>query len=89
MFSRKVIMMTESNIRKKARRRGYSIHKYRRGWGHCYAATYWHSPVAEIWDATEAELHKFINSKPIDRKCPPKVGPQLRRAINQMKGGPR
>jgi hypothetical protein len=57
-------MSIESNIRRKASRRGYSVGKYRSGYVDKFAATHWQKPTADIWDASLDELEKFINSKP-------------------------
>jgi hypothetical protein len=57
---------TESNIRRKARRRGYRVGKYRQGWHDVYAATHWLHACADIWDASLEELEEFINKQPLE-----------------------
>ena len=56
---------TESNIRRKARRRGFRVSKYRRGYDDAFAATHWAKGSADIWDADLGELEAFIDKQPL------------------------
>ena len=57
---------TESNVRRKARRRGYSVSKYRRGYDDAFVATHWGKGFADIWDARLRELEEFIDRQPLE-----------------------
>ena len=61
-------MKSESNIRRKARRRGYSVSKYRRGYHDVYAASHWQKAVADISDASLEELEEFIDRQPLENR---------------------
>jgi hypothetical protein len=55
---------TESNIRRKARRRGYSVSKYRQGYGHVYCLQEWGNPQVEMYDAELDEIEEFLYKQP-------------------------
>ena len=59
---------TESNVRRKARRRGYSVSKYRRGYDDAFAATHWAKGSADICDARLRELEEFIDRQPLENR---------------------
>jgi len=56
---------TESNIRRKARRRGFRVSKYRRPYDDAFVATHWTKATADIWDADLGELEAFIDKQPL------------------------
>ena len=57
---------TESNIRRKARRRGFRVSKYRRPYDDAFAATHWAKGSADICDARLGGLEEFINTQPLE-----------------------
>ncbi len=60
---------TESNIRKKARRRGFTLSKYKKGYGYAYILKVNDSPICDLWsnlwEAELSEVEAFIDKQPI------------------------
>lgn len=59
---------SESNIRRKAIRRGYTVNKYKKGYGHVYSLQEWGNSVVTLYDAELDEIEKYLNKQPIQSK---------------------
>jgi len=55
---------TESNIRRKAHRRGFTVSKYRKGYVDVYSIREWCTPTVEMYNGTLEEIETFLATEP-------------------------